>query len=718
MLRLTTLEREQRVSHADRAVRVLASIAIVLIAAIHLFYVRRYFFLFDDFALVGEGSTLGVHQIVSQALFGFYRPLAFLLVKGEWLLFSWRHPAGFMAVLAGIHFANAALIFVLLRRFRIATSAALVGTALFAASPWASEAYFWLSGSFDVLSVFGVLVSLTAVATLADRVESGSLAVIVAFIGAGIAMFAKENAVLVLPLVLLVSVVAQAGVRRAAGLWALWLPLAATAIVYAIVRSRLLPDLGGAYGSLGTLFRQAAIGSNVLGYLRAFVTVPLPWVRPGTSIGVVGSTLVVIASAAVLISAWRGNPRVAFVAVIGFVAAIAPTVWMAPASFATPAGRYMYMPGLFGCALVAAAFDLVARCGRGTRRGAAIGLAAVLSTALVSVAHQAREWSRASSLARSAIDQFEPLARAGGAVFIPNMPFWFSSGPYVLKDYAFSSYFPGPRTPAVRTRNVVINDVDGRMRFGGWVDGSGLPEAAPMRIEPGERVLVLKPLLAETPLVEAEPEQMSVFATLDARRVSEATIAVSALTSWRADVEDPSLLTVEPPTGRGNVLLRVVPHPRDTPLDRIVMLTVRPDESDATVLARVGIRLRLAPSFPSGPPFGSVDAPAGSEVSLREGAPILFQGWALDPFSLRRVYGEALGSDGTRIPLGDAVRGGAERPDVAKIYPNAHDLWRASWVLAVNPGTIAPLATPATVEIYAENSEGTKQRIGVRSIRK
>src|SRR5881394_1758524 len=71
----------------------LVAAAALLLVVIDASYARRYFFLFDDFALVGQASTFSVHNIVTSARFGFYRPVVFLLVKAEWWAFSWRHPA-------------------------------------------------------------------------------------------------------------------------------------------------------------------------------------------------------------------------------------------------------------------------------------------------------------------------------------------------------------------------------------------------------------------------------------------------------------------------------------------------------------------------------------------------------------------------------------------------------------------------------------------------
>src|SRR5262245_13901636 len=119
--------------------------------AIDVAYLRQYFFLFDDFALVGQASIFPLRELSTVAHFGFYRPVVFVLAKAEFWAFSWRHPAGYLAVSLTIHALSAALVFGISRRFGLATLSAAAGAVLFAASPWATEATFWVSGRFDIL---------------------------------------------------------------------------------------------------------------------------------------------------------------------------------------------------------------------------------------------------------------------------------------------------------------------------------------------------------------------------------------------------------------------------------------------------------------------------------------------------------------------------------------------------------------------------------------
>ena len=60
-----------------------------------------------------------------------------------------------------------------------------------------------------------------------------------------------------------------------------------------------------------------------------------------------------------------------------------------------------------------------------------------------------------------------------GAVYIPNLPFWFAEGPYALKTYAFGYYYGDHyAVPAVTAREMVVTAHRGKPEFAGWVDRS------------------------------------------------------------------------------------------------------------------------------------------------------------------------------------------------------------------------------------------------------
>ena len=673
-------------------------------------YARQYFFLFDDFALVGQASDVPVRELLLVPHFGFLRPAVFLLTKMEFQAFSWQHPAGYLAVSLGLHALSAVLTFWILRRFGLARVSAAAGAVLFAASPWATEATFWVSGLFDLLSGFATLACVASMLSLAGD-ESRPRALLsgaAAFVAACVAFLSKENTVVALPVLVVAMVGARYGVRGRWRRWAAIGAMAAAACGYVLFRNRVLPGFAGAYGTAGFLFAHTPVLTNVLAYVRAFATVPLPGVAMGTQPGQAITLLIVLTAVLVAALAWlrhRGlaaNP------------AIAPTLWAAPMPFGTQPGRFMYLPGVCGCLLFAAALDFLATRGRTARIAGVTIAATVLAAAVVSVRFQSSVWSRATAIARDGIEQFRPLAGSGvREVFVSNLPSWFAGGPYVLKDYAFSYYFRG--APAVRARLMALQvDGDGT-RFLGWLGDGGVGDAPyPPPVAASERVLTLRLHVGgRRHAGDVEPSHVSVFVTPGAGRVSDAQIAVTALTPWRAEPSNPALLRVEPAHGPARGSFRIIPVGGDTPVDRVETVVIRA-EPDGAELATVAVRVRVADRPAAAPPFGSIDVPTAQDVSAPQGGPLIFQGWALDEFGLRRVYGQATDAGGRVIALGDATRAG-ERADVSRLFPAAHDLFRAAWMLPIDAARLGRL--PSLVEVFAEDTDGLQTRLGARTIR-
>lgn|GEM_PF-1996718 len=693
--------------------------AALWLVAVDVAYARRYFFLFDDFALVGQASEVPVRELLTVPHFGFLRPAVFLLTRLEFRAFSWQHPAGYLAVSLLIHALSAALLFWILRRFGLARVSAAAGAVLFAASPWATEATFWVSGRFDLLSAFATLGCAAAMLVLAadETRPRAMLFGAAAFFAACVAFLSKENAVAALPVFVVTVVAARYGARGRGLRWVAIAAMAVAACGYLLFRNRVLPGFGGAYGTAGVLFARTPVLAHVLAYVRAFATVPMPGVVMGTPPGQAATLLIAAATVLVAALAWLRHRGLATAAIAGFAAAIAPTLWAPPIPFATQPGRFMYLPGVCACLLFAAAIDFLGTRGRAARISGVTFAAAVFAAAGVSVLFQASVWARATAMARDGIEQFRPLVGSGvREVFISNLPSSFGGGPFVLKDYAFDYYFHGAHgAPAVKARLMAL-EVDGDgSRFLGWIGDRGVGGAAfPPPVAASDRVLTLRLAVAGMPSpAEVEPSHVSVFVARGAGRMSDARIAVTALTPWRAEPSNPALLAVEPARGPARGSFRIVPLAGDAPVDRVETVVIRA-EPDGAELATVAVRVRVGETSGAAPPFGSVDLPTSHDVSARQPGPLMFQGWALDEFGLRRVYGRATDADGTSVTLGDARREG-ERADVSRLFPAAHDLFRAAWILPIDVTRLGRL--PIVVEVFAEDTDGLTTRLGARTIR-
>jgi len=259
---------------------------LVALAGLYVNWSSHYFFLFDDFALFGEASRRTAAEIVTTPLFGFYRPLVFLLTKVEFGVFGWQHPEAALAISQSIHLINAGLAFLLARKLRLSMTASAVAAATFALSPWSSESYGWVSARFDVVSTSGVLSTLLLMMAASDAPGRGTRAVatVAGVVTTLVAVFAKESGAL-LPVYCAAVLLAKGPRLRMP--WLFLLGVTTGVGVYLVCRHSVLPSLGGAYGSFPTLVADADIVANLGRYLLAFVAVPRPGFTPTASAGLV-----------------------------------------------------------------------------------------------------------------------------------------------------------------------------------------------------------------------------------------------------------------------------------------------------------------------------------------------------------------------------------------------------------------------------------------------
>jgi hypothetical protein len=436
--------------------------------------------------------------------------LVFLMVRGEWHLFAWRYPAGYMAVSDLWHVLNAGLLWVLLRQHGRSRLAAWSGAALFLLIPWAAETYFWVSARFDLVSTSGVLACLVAGRAVADedRRSIRTLTLLIGLMAGSVAIFAKESGLVVVlsgPLLVL-------GGRPKA-----WksLPLyetglVAIALAYLLLRQKVLPAFGTAYGSPSDVYSRASLVANILSHVRALVTAPVPWVPPEKMPPAALLAVIGCAAGIGLVVTWRRLSASTMFGVVLFLAAVMPVAWHRMPIESSAAGRFAYLPGAAVAFLFALVLDSLRSMEKPWVAGGAVlvSTCAVFSYAGISVSHQFSVWRQAVNLARTVVDQFEStLNKPEQNVFVTNLPFWFADGPYVLKDYAFSYYFAGRPVPRVRARNMVVAHDRNGLRFAGFADA---PQPSPL---PLEFILTLKlpGLLQQVEDAVIEPSRVSLF---------------------------------------------------------------------------------------------------------------------------------------------------------------------------------------------------------------
>ena len=143
---------------------------------------------------------------------GLYRPLTTLSFLVNWtVLGNEGRPFGYHAVNVGLHVACCCAVLALFRRLGLAASAATLATLLFAVHPVTTEVVANVAGRADLLAALGVLLGVSCYARAASASGGARIAWEAAVAGSAVlAVFSKENGVVLLPLVIAWDVIVPA----------------------------------------------------------------------------------------------------------------------------------------------------------------------------------------------------------------------------------------------------------------------------------------------------------------------------------------------------------------------------------------------------------------------------------------------------------------------------------------------------------------------------
>jgi hypothetical protein len=429
-----------------------ASLSLLYSACAYLFYIAQYFFLFDDYFLLHAANNNSLGSLFAGSFIGFYRPLAFAVLKLENLLFSWKYPGLYLSVSVLIHTLNSGLVFILasrwLRSYRVARLAGI----LFFCAPWASEAFFWMSSQFDLLATFFALVSLTCAALIDNQSSPGKyLACLSGLLASSFLAYLSKESSLVLPLLAAASylMTQKRDAQVPARILAVIAAPSLTAVIFLLMRSRVLDLFNSSYGSYFDLMRHF----QWIHIVNPFVFLPL---GSGTPDGL-ARVLFYAFSGILILVAFRAFPLKALCLVLMSAAALAPVLWYEFYPYSSAGGRLLYLPSVFLCTFLClpCAFRLhAAKDGllRHYARFRSVLIAAAfvyfMSFTLVSIHYQQSIWQVSSQLARQCIRTFDRLhirnSNKADHYYVDGLPYMFTQGPYVLKAYAFKYYFDKP----------------------------------------------------------------------------------------------------------------------------------------------------------------------------------------------------------------------------------------------------------------------------------
>jgi hypothetical protein len=445
-----------------------------LAAAAAIIVLRRaiasYFFLFDDFALIGVAATQPLSTLLVAPLIGFYRPVGFAVLWASARLFGWDAPSSYLGVSLALHAMNAGLCALLARQLAFDRLSAAIAGLLFLLSPWATEGFLWVSGTFDVTATCGVLITMLCLRAATTTGARGPIARALLLIGAAmaslVAVFSKEGAIVLPAFALVWAILASPRDRGFAwrGPIAAIVVTGASTIVYLLVRSRMLGVFAGAYGEFGSLWARATVVSNLWSYVRHCLLPPMP--TDGSTPAVFYHVGFVYPYLGAVLPAllWRGvggRPRLVLGCAICFLIALAPVGWTGLAPNSTNSTRFLYLGGAWFALGLAAACgglrDSIAAMPRRRSWLAPLALTLIAGYHLGSLAYQAAMWGRAAALSRSVMAQMEQYRNAPvGRLHILNLPQVAVEGPWISKGYAFRFYRGGVGMPPIRADLVLV----------------------------------------------------------------------------------------------------------------------------------------------------------------------------------------------------------------------------------------------------------------------
>jgi len=362
----------------------------------------QYGFVWDDVILIQDNQFLQPHnnpasflgrdftEITFGALTGsFYRPLFALTLWADGVVWG-NEPFGFHVTNLLIHGLVVGLLFLVVRRLSNPFTATLASL-LFAIHPAHSEVAVFISGRVDSLALALMLTCLWLFLQL-DHTGSlwGRMVRHAGLVGiSGLALAAKESAVVLPGLVLIVGLSdpAGAGHRRGArvrgtltkmagvlvvtGSYAVWRWTALTGyITQPLVNTGVVPRAVAGIGAFG-YYTMQALAPVPLGPER-YATVPdSPW----NPLALVGWACL-LGVACWLVWAWRGRP-LAVVGLLWYLSALAPVLAALPITTAGElmlAERWLYTPSAGMLLAVAATGEpWLTRAGRSVMRRLAGG---------------------------------------------------------------------------------------------------------------------------------------------------------------------------------------------------------------------------------------------------------------------------------------------------------------------------------------------------------
>lgn len=320
----------------------------------------------------------------------YYRPLIFVSYLFDQAL-GGETPFWLHASVIGWHGLNTLLVFLLARRlfpgeWLIASGGAL----LFAVFPVHVESVAWMAGRSDVIVCTLMLLTVFIFMEAAPAW--------LPWIGGGVfllAMLSKEMAIALVVLIPLLDLM-----RAIRPSWVRYAPLFLATLVYFVLRSHALGAFVGGLPVDTPVMQLATALVRALGFYTVRAVVPvglcayIPNVPPGAGYFLVGALVPVLAAGLIGLAWQRGRWQPAFLA-LWFFATLAPslTVIVRRSASAVVADRYLYVPSVASCLLMAWVVVRLAQSRRVAALWPAVGIGALATLFTVLAVPYTRVWA-------------------------------------------------------------------------------------------------------------------------------------------------------------------------------------------------------------------------------------------------------------------------------------------------------------------------------------
>lgn len=414
-----------------KAFRQFVIVALFLLAGFLAFAnILNSYFLSDDFVQIGKVMAGDLSVVWGKAHGGFFRPLfifSYLIDTRIW----GAHPLGFHLTNIIFHSLNAFLTFRLTRQLiesltlttETRNAISIGAGALFLLHPSHTEAVSWISGRADLIATFFCLASLWWFVAYARGKRFAAIAL--SLLCFALALLAKESAICLPFLVAVTGVfMGQAGKdwktrRRFLALVALYVSVL---LIFVAVRSFFIGSLVGGYGVSQHLnFSPRWLRDRLLEASVRSVLPTLPFAlsrflfKPLQSRVFILLSLAATGFVSALVVFRRGcygpderREQNRFLIVLGtlFLLSLLPAINLRLSLYQTLGERFLYLPTVFSCLLVAYLLAILLR----NNRLWLLAMICILGFYSVRLHQTNRLWREAAELSRSIKDELADSA--------------------------------------------------------------------------------------------------------------------------------------------------------------------------------------------------------------------------------------------------------------------------------------------------------------------